>query len=468
MDPYKLERQGAAIRKVLADLVATEVKDPRVGFVSIGRVALNRDQTVAEVLVSVMGGDGERRDSLTGLKKARGFLQRRLSDILRLRYTPDLRFVYDDSLDRGLSVEGILDDLSEQGEFEDEASRNRKRELASLEPPPDLLRALGAGRRYWIVPHWNPDPDSMGSALALAEALEAAGKEAVVFSYPDPPHGFASLPGFAEAVPAEQAAALLAEAPPDVLVMCDCHHVLRAGDDLGALLEGIEEVWCIDHHLVSDGPAPLPGWIEPLASSASLLILRVVEALAAGRVQGAEPFAMTVDMATNIYAGLYADTGGFRFPNVLPMTFEAARQLSATGVDTALVAEKVLHQRSQRATELLKHVMATFEFYEEGRILSLWVDGAMMGTTGTSMSDTEGIIGLASGTAGVRFVVFLKERDDGKWRVSLRAREGGDVQRVAAVHGGGGHVLAAGCTIEGTASDIIEELVAALSEQLTR
>ncbi|MBC8424417.1 30S ribosome-binding factor RbfA [bacterium] len=468
MDPYKLERQGSAIRKVLADLIATEVKDPRVGFVSVGRVALNRDQTVAEVLVSVIGDDGERRSSLAGLKKARGFLQGRLSDILRLRHTPDLRFVYDDSLDWGLSVEGILEDLSEQGEFEDEATRNRKRDLASLEPPPDLMRAIGAGRRFWLVPHWNPDPDSMGSALALAEALRAAGKEVSVFTYPDPPHGFASLPGYDEAVPAEQAPALLSEAPPDVLIMCDCHHVTRAGDDLGALLTAVDEVWCIDHHMVSDGPAPLPGWIEPLASSASLLILRVVEALAAGQVPGADPFAMTPDMATNIYAGVYADTGGFRFPNVLPMTFEAARQLAAAGVDTAEVAERMLHQRSQNATELLKHVMATFAFHDGGRILSLRADGDMMSATGTSMSDTEGLIGLASGTAGVRFVVFLKEREDGRWRISLRAREGGDVQRVAARYGGGGHVLAAGCTIDGDHREIIEELVAALSEQLPR
>jgi phosphoesterase RecJ-like protein len=467
MDPYKLERQGAAIRKVLADLVATEVKDPRVGFVSVGRVALNRDQTVAEVLVSVMGDDGERRESLAGLRQARGFLQRRLSDILRLRHTPDLRFKYDDSLDRGMSVDGILAELSARGEFEDEATRLRKRTLDSLRPPADLLRALGAGRRFWLVPHFNPDPDSMGSALALAEALRAAGKEALVFRHPDPPHGFASLPGFDGAVTAEQAPALLSDAPPDVLVMCDCHHVERAGEELAAHLGAVDEAWCIDHHIISDGPAPLPGWIEPVASSASLLVMRVVEALAAGDVPDVEPFSMTTDMASNIYAGLYADTGGFRFPNVLPMTFEAARRLSAAGVDTDLVAEKMLHQRTRHATELLKHVMATFTFHAEGRILTLLADEAMMNATGTTMADTEGIIGLASGTAGVRFVVFLKERADGQWRVSLRAREGGDVQRVAARYGGGGHLLAAGCTIAGEPAGIIDELVAALSAQLS-
>jgi bifunctional oligoribonuclease and PAP phosphatase NrnA len=466
MDPYKLQRQNTAIRKTLAKLVAAEVKDPRVGFVTINGVELSRDQTVARVLFSVMGDEQERSDSLTGLKKARGFLQRRLSDSLRLRNTPDLRFVYDESVDRSMNVDGILAELSDSGEFEDEASRNRKRTLASLEPPLDLMNALGASRCVWIVPHWNPDPDCMGSALALGEALADAGKDVTVFTHPDPPHGFATLPGHADAVTVEQAPELLAQAPPDTLIMCDCHHRDRAGDALTPYIEDIPNAWCIDHHLISDGPAPLPGWIEPVASSASLLIMRVIESLADGEAAGAETSSLTLDMATNIYAGIYADTGGFRFPNTLPMTFDAARTLSTLGVDTALVAERILHQRSQQATELLKRVMATFEFHAEGRILTLWADNAMMAATGTNMSDTEGIVGLATGTAGVRYVVFLKERDDGLWRVSLRAREGGDVQRVAASYGGGGHVLASGCTIEGDPAAILDDLVSALSTQL--
>ena len=462
MDPYKLQRQNAAIRKVLAELVSVEIKDPRVGFVSINGVELSRDQTSARVLFSVMGEARERRDSLAGLKKARGFLQSRLSDILRLRNTPDLRFEYDESVERGLSVDGILADLESRGEFEAEADRLRRRPLDSLEPPRDLMRTLDEARCVWIVPHWNPDPDAMGSALALAEALTAADKDVTVIAHPGPPAGFPALPGYGDALPAAEAAEAMADSPPDTLIMCDCHHTDRAGDDLAPLLEGIERAWCIDHHLVAAGPAPLPGWIEPAASSASLLVMRVIQALVADMPE----LEFTTDMATNIYAGIYADTGGFRFPNTLPMTFEAARDLSALGVDTADVAEKMLHLRSRAATELLKRVMATFEFHAGGRILSLYADREMMAETGTSMTDTEGIVGLATGTGGVRFVLFLKEREDGLWRVSLRAREGGDVQSVAAAHGGGGHVLAAGCTLDGDPIPLITDLAAELSAQL--
>ena len=466
MDPYKLQRQNAAIRKVLGELLAVEVKDPRVGFVTINGVELNRDQTVAEVFVSVLGGEKERADSLAGLKKARGFLQGRLSDLLRLRATPDLRFIYDESLDQGLGVETILDELSARGEFVDEAERRRRRTLDSLEPPRDLLAALAAATRVWVVPHVNPDPDAMGSALALAEALRAAGKDAEALRYAEAPAGSGALPGYDEALAPDAVAAALADGEgPDLVVTVDCHHLERAGD-LEPLLAGVGAAWSIDHHLDGNGPAPLPGWLEPLASSASLLVLRVIESLAAGEEGGAPAFAVSATMATNLYAGLYTDTGGFRFPNTLPLSFEAAGRLVAGGADAADVAERTLHQRTPASLALLARVLDTFAYHHEGRILSLRVTRAMLAATGTTMADTEQFTGLASAVSGVRFVVFLKEREDGAWRVSLRTDAAGDVHGAASSRDGGGHRQAAGCTVTGDPETLVAQFVAELAPQL--
>ncbi len=105
------------------------------GFVQVNEVRLNRDQTVAEVFFSVLGDAQELADSFEGLKKARGFLQGRLADILRLRRTPDLRFVPDDAVERGLGIDAILHDLSERGEFDDETARNSQARTRLLVPP---------------------------------------------------------------------------------------------------------------------------------------------------------------------------------------------------------------------------------------------------------------------------------------------------------------------------------------------
>ena len=460
MDPYRIKRQNTAIQKVLSELIASDVKDPRVGFVTVNGVELNRDQTVAKVFVSVLGDPGEVSKSLRGLKKARGYLQGRLSDILRLRSTPDLRFIHDDTLEKGMSVDEILSDLADKGEFKDEAERNRDRDLASLEPPLDLMKAIERGRTVWVVPHWNPDPDAMGSALALGEALSEMGKDVTVLRYPDAPAGFPELPGFDATPEPEDLPGRLESEDPDLLLLTDCHDLSRTGD-YADFLSRIPDAWCIDHHLLGSR-APLPGWIEPLACAASLLVMRVIEEL----LPEADGEVLTLTMAENLYAGIVADTGGFRYPNTLPLTFEAAHRLSRMGIDTSRLAEKLLYQRSRAGLQLLQAVFPTFEFHADGRILSLHVTQEMIRAAGATLSDTEGFISLAAGVDGLEFVVFLKDQGDDVWRVSLRSLGEGDVQDVAAGFGGGGHRQASGCTISGDVASLTEELVGLLADQL--
>ncbi len=465
MESHIRQRQSAAIRRVLGELLLAEVKDPHVGLAQINGVELNRDQSVADVYVSFPPTDQDPRRSLRALRRARGFLQRRLADTLRMRQTPELRFHLDEAVVRSESVERILAELRERGELTGERERRLRLRLEDLVPPADLVDALRRHHSFWIVPHWNPDPDAMGGCLALAAALDAAGREAVVFRYPDPPVGLVGLPGFDDAVPADQAADLLAEQPPEVLVMVDCHRRERAGE-LADVLARIPEAWCIDHHLITRRQTPLPGWVEPLASSATLLVLRVIEELAADPGPGGEPFDLDEAMAANLFAGLYADTGGFRFPNTLPLTFAAAEMLTARGIDTAAIAEQVLHRRRPTAVRLLRSVLDTFRYHADGRILALRATQAMLRETGAGLADTEGMVGFATGIEGVRFVVFLKELPDGRWRISLRGTGDGDVQQVAARHGGGGHRQAAGCTLEGDPDLLEAELVSALAAQL--
>ncbi len=97
------------LRRVLAETLTQEVDDPRVGFVTVSEVRLNRDRTVADVFYTVLGGEEERRASLSGLKRARGFLRQAIGENTRLRQVPELRFRYDESLDRSFRVEEILD-----------------------------------------------------------------------------------------------------------------------------------------------------------------------------------------------------------------------------------------------------------------------------------------------------------------------------------------------------------------------
>lgn len=109
MSGGRMRRVDAAVRVVLSDAIASDLKDPRVGFVTVTGVKTSPDLRYARVYVSVLGDEQARAASLDGLRSAHGFLQHRVADELTLRHTPTLTFVYDDSVDRGMRISQLLD-----------------------------------------------------------------------------------------------------------------------------------------------------------------------------------------------------------------------------------------------------------------------------------------------------------------------------------------------------------------------
>jgi ribosome-binding factor A len=109
-----MRRVNEAMREVLSDAIATEIKDPRVGFVTVTGVKTSPDLRHARVYVSVLGDDGAREASLDGLRSAHGFLQHRLAAELSLKHTPALTFEYDDSIDKGMRITELLDESQQR------------------------------------------------------------------------------------------------------------------------------------------------------------------------------------------------------------------------------------------------------------------------------------------------------------------------------------------------------------------
>jgi ribosome-binding factor A len=114
-----MRRVDEAIRQVIGDALAGDIKDPRVGFVTVTDVRTSADLSHARVYVSVLGGTVQRDQTMAGLQSAHGYLQRRISGELRLRRTPTLVFHYDQTTDRAMRVEGILSAHARPGEHLD-------------------------------------------------------------------------------------------------------------------------------------------------------------------------------------------------------------------------------------------------------------------------------------------------------------------------------------------------------------
>jgi ribosome-binding factor A len=110
MTTARMRRVNEVIREVLGAAISTELKDPRIGFVTVTDVDTSPDLRAARVYVSVLGTEGEREQTLEGLESAHGFLQSKIGDELRMKRTPTLTFHYDESVERGARLSRLLDE----------------------------------------------------------------------------------------------------------------------------------------------------------------------------------------------------------------------------------------------------------------------------------------------------------------------------------------------------------------------
>lgn len=110
MAKHRDSRINEELRKVISDVILHDIKDPDVGFVSIVRADVSHDLRTAKIYYSVMGDAGETGKTKAALKRCSGFIRRQVADKLDLRYTPELNFIFDDSIEHGIRIAHILEE----------------------------------------------------------------------------------------------------------------------------------------------------------------------------------------------------------------------------------------------------------------------------------------------------------------------------------------------------------------------
>jgi ribosome-binding factor A len=106
----RMRRVNEAVREVLSGRIAEGLQDPRIGFVTVTAVETSTDLSHARVYVSVLGDEHERERTLEGLTSSHGLLQAAIAGEVRMKRTPTLEFVYDESIDRGMRISELLDE----------------------------------------------------------------------------------------------------------------------------------------------------------------------------------------------------------------------------------------------------------------------------------------------------------------------------------------------------------------------
>ena len=308
--------------------------------------------------------------------------------------------------------------------------------------------AIEACASIALACHVSPDGDALGSMLALHHLCLAAGKRSVA-SWPAPftvaPH-YAYLPGLdLTTKPADF------PAEPDLMVTFDCGSLGRLGE-LAAPAHAARALIVVDHHVTNDRYGSI-NLVDPAAAASAVVVRRLARRLG---------WALNRDAAICIYTGLVTDTGRFQYSNTTPEVFELAAELSTFDLPIASMSRQLFELHRFAYLQLVGVALDRAELDRELRLVVTWVTQADLDRFGVGLDETEGLIDLVRRTDEADVACVLKEMSDGT-RVSLRSTTDLDVSAIATAFGGGGHRAAAGFTSDRPASELMNDIKAALA-----
>ena len=302
---------------------------------------------------------------------------------------------------------------------------------------------------FVILSHVRPDGDAIGSQLALAFALEAAGKKVRVINEDGLPDNLRFLPGSdrieqppAEPVEADVAIALDTAAKPRL-----GEHALHAASKA--------KLWVnIDHHKSNPAYGDV-NLIDSSSPATGQILYKLIIALG---------LPMPAESRDSIYVAVSTDTGSFQYPSTTEETYLMAADLIRRGLDVGRINSLTYDSHPFRRVELMRALLNTLELTGGGRVAHWELTMAVRESLGLKPEDSEGLIDIIRAIDGVIVALFFEELPDGKIRVSMRSKDPRiDASNVCGLFGGGGHALAAGIRMAGPMSEAKQQVLEAVN-----
>lgn len=212
----------------------------------------------------------------------------------------------------------------------------------------------------------------------------------------------------------------------------------------------------IDHHVSNESGCGDVNYVVTDASSTSELIYQVI----------GDKKDIDAEIAKALYIGIIHDTGVFQYSNTSPGTLKTASELIAYGFDFTGLIDRTFYEKTYIQQQILGRALLESILFMNGRCVVSMIDKKTMAFYNAQPHDLDGIASQLRKTKGVECAVFMYQTDNMEYKVSLRSGELVDVAQIAAFFGGGGHIRAAGVTMQGTFYDIINNLSAQIAKQL--
>lgn len=291
-----------------------------------------------------------------------------------------------------------------------------------------------------ILSHIAPDGDSIGSALALLNALKKWDKNIKFILDDEVPEIYKFLAG------ADKVEKPCNNDIFDLVIVLDSGDINRLGKSSKYLNK--KNVINIDHH-VSNTSFGTYNIIDSNAAATAELVYGMIKALGIG---------MDKNIAECLYTGIVTDTGQFQYSNTTSATHSIAGDLIDYGVNPSMLYRKIYQNNTKEKMKLIGEAIDSLEFYLDDKISCITIKKEQFDEIGAKDEDADGIINFARDMNTVEVALFFKENSDGKVKVGFRSKDYIDVNIAAEQFGGGGHKRAAGATIIGDI-DIIKEQV---------
>lgn len=308
---------------------------------------------------------------------------------------------------------------------------------------------LSSVRTVGISGHIRPDGDCVGSCLGMSLYIKK--------NYPD-----IKVSIFLEKIPPELMFIKDAELVDntftaneesfDLFIALDCGKE-RLGD-AEKFFDNAKQTVNIDHHVSNPGTGDV-NYIVPTASSACELVYDVLD-----------KDKLDVEIAKALYTGMVTDTGVFKYSNTSPKTMKVAAELIGYGFDFGSLIDHVFYEKTYLQNQILGRALLESMLVLDGRCIVSVISKQTMDFYGASSNDLDGIVSQMLLTIGVDCSLFMYEISPLEYKVSLRSNGAVDVAKIAGLFGGGGHVRAAGCTVNGTCHDVINNIVKYIHHQM--
>lgn len=313
----------------------------------------------------------------------------------------------------------------------------------------DILKELDGARKIGISGHVRPDGDCVGSCLAMYGYLRKAMPDCELTLFLEPPSEVFSFLKYYDRIDNSFVG----------INDFDAYIALDAGDSerLGKaepFFKRAKKTLCIDHHVSNPGYGDI-SLIEPDSSSTCEMLYRLFEKKY-----------VDDDIATALYTGIVHDTGVFQYSNTRKATFDVVGDLVEYDFDCSKIIDDTFYKKSYVQNQILGRVLTESILFMDGRCIAGCVTRKMMNFYEARATDLEGIVNQLRVTEGVEVAIFMHELRSQEYKVSMRSNGKVDVSLIALYFGGGGHVRAAGCMMNGSYYDVINNLSLHIEKQL--